>query len=93
VSLLDADWDQLPGDPADPMAPQEAAELVHHLLSQLPPRDRLILTLRYLDQCSVEETVDRTGWTSSLVKVQTHRAKQKLKKLLKNTDIEFEASS
>ena len=91
VSLLDADWDQLPGDPADPMAPQQAAELVHHLLSKLPPRDRLVLTLRYLDQCSVAETVERTGWTASLVKVQTHRAKQKLKKLLKNTDIEFEA--
>ena len=90
VSLMDADWDQLPQDQTDPMAPQQAAELVHHLLAKLPPRDRLILTLRYLDQCSVSETAQRTGWTPSLVKVQTHRAKQKLKKLLKNTDIEFE---
>ena len=72
------------------MAPQQAAELVHHLLSKLPPRDRLVLTLRYLDQCSVSETAQRTGWSLSLVKVQTHRAKQKLKKMLKNTDIEFE---
>ena len=90
VSLMDADWDQLPQDETDPMAPQQAAELVHHLLAKLPPRDRLILTLRYLDQCSVSETAQRTGWTPSLVKVQTHRAKQKLKELLKNTDIEFE---
>ena len=90
VPLLDNDWEQLPQDPSDPMAPQQAAELVHHLLSKLPPRDRLVLTLRYLDQCSVIETAHRTGWSLSLVKVQTHRAKQKLKKMLNNTDIEFE---
>jgi RNA polymerase sigma factor (sigma-70 family) len=90
VSLLDNDWEQLPQDPSDPMAPQQAAELVYHLLSKLPPRDRLVLTLRYLDQCSVTETAQRTGWSLSLVKVQTHRAKQKLKKMLENTDIEFE---
>ena len=93
VSLQDNDWDQLPQDQTDPMAPQQAAELVHHLLAKLPPRDRLVLTLRYLDQCSVMETAQRTGWTPTLVKVQTHRAKQKLKELLKNTDIEFEVSS
>jgi RNA polymerase sigma-70 factor (ECF subfamily) len=90
VSLLDNDWEQLPQDKPDSMAPQLAAELVHHLLSKLPPRDRLVLTLRYLDQCSVSETAQRTGWTPSLVKVQSHRAKQKLKKLLKNNDIGFE---
>ena len=90
VPLLDNDWEQLPQDLSDPMAPQQAAELVHHLLSKLPPRDRLVLTLRYLDQCSVIETAHRTGWSPSLVKVQTHRAKQKLKKMLNNTDIEFE---
>jgi RNA polymerase sigma-70 factor (ECF subfamily) len=90
VSLQDTDWQQLVGEQADPMAPQHAAELVHHLLAKLPPRDRLVLTLRYLDQCSVSQTAQRTGWTPSLVKVQTHRAKHKLKKLLKNTDIEFE---
>ncbi|MCD6174846.1 MAG: RNA polymerase sigma factor [Planctomycetes bacterium] len=90
VSLHDQDWKQLSQDQADPTNPQQAAELVHHLLSKLPPRDRLVLTLRYLDQCSVAETAQRTGWTPSLVKVQTYRAKQKLRKLLKNTDIEFE---
>ncbi len=90
VSLLDDDWDQLPQNQPDSMNPQQAAELVHNLMSKLPPRDRLVLTLRYLDQCSVKETAQRTGWTPSLVKVQTHRAKQKLKKLLENTDIKFE---
>lgn len=74
----------------DSMSPRQAAELVHMLLSKLPHRDRLVLTLRYLEQCSVEETARRTGWSISLVKVQTYRAKQKLKKLLENTDIDVE---
>jgi len=90
LSLLDNDWEQLSQNQTDPIARQQAAELVHYLLSKLPPRDRLVLTLRYLDQCSVKETARRTGWTPSLVKVQAYRAKQKLKELLENTDIELE---
>lgn len=90
LSLMDRDWEQLADDQDKPMNPQEAADIVHSLLSKLPPRDRLVMTLRYLEQCSVKETAERTGWTESLVKVQTHRAKQKLKKLLKNSGIDFE---
>jgi RNA polymerase sigma-70 factor (ECF subfamily) len=59
----------------------EAAELLHRLLGQLAPRDRLVLTLRYLDDCDVAETAHRTGWTKTMVKVQTMRAKARLKKL------------
>jgi RNA polymerase sigma-70 factor (ECF subfamily) len=90
VSLLDKDWQQMSQAHTDSMNPQQAAELVHILLAKLPHRDRLVLTLRYLEQCSVEETARRTGWSISLVKVQTYRAKQKLKKLLENTDIDVE---
>ena len=59
----------------------EAAELLYRLLGQLPPRDRLVLTLRYVDDYDVAETAQRIGWTKTMVKVQTLRAKQKLKKL------------
>jgi RNA polymerase sigma-70 factor (ECF subfamily) len=59
----------------------EAAEMLYRLLGQLPPRDRLVLTLRYLEDCDVAETAHRTGWTKTMVKVQTMRAKMKLKKL------------
>jgi RNA polymerase sigma-70 factor (ECF subfamily) len=86
VSIENCDWTKF----HTPVNSNEAAELVHWLLSQLPPRDRLVLTLRYLEQCNVEETARHTGWSQSLVKVQTHRAIQKLKKLLKTTNIEFE---
>jgi RNA polymerase sigma-70 factor (ECF subfamily) len=62
--------------------PEEAGAIVHQVLAQLPPRDRLVLTLIYLQGCSVAETSDRTGWSQTMVKVQAHRARKKLKKLL-----------
>ena len=61
--------------------PNEVAEMLHRLLKKLPPRDRLVLTLRYLQQNSIFETAELTGWTVAMVKVQTWRAKNKFKKL------------
>jgi len=60
----------------------EAAGQVHALLAQLPPRDRLVLTLIYLDGCSVAEAAEQAGWSQTMTKVQAHRARKKLKKLL-----------
>ena len=60
----------------------DAAALLHRVLAQLPPRDRLVLTLRYLEECDVAETARRIGWTRTMVKVQTLRAKKKLETLL-----------
>ena len=62
-------------------ASQEAGELVHMLLSHLSPRDRLVMTLVYLEQCDTREIAEMTGWSVSLVKVQAHRARKRLKKL------------
>ena len=90
AALLENEWNNLVKTETQESDPQEAAELIHHLLSQLPARDRLVLTLRYLEQCDIAETARRTGWTSTMVKVQTHRAKQKLKKIAERSDIEIE---
>jgi hypothetical protein len=43
--------------------PPSAANLLHRVFEQLAPRDRLVRTLRYLEQCDVVETSRRTGWT------------------------------
>lgn len=83
------EWDQLPDDPEEKMDPSQAAVLVYRLLGQLPPRDRLVLTLRYLEECDVAETAQRTGWTKSMVKVQTWRARNKLRNLFKQTGREI----
>ncbi len=82
------EWDQLPGDSVKNMDASQAAALVYRLLGQLPPRDRLVLTLRYLEECDVAETAQRTGWTKSMVKVQTWRAKKKLEKLFTEAEKE-----
>jgi RNA polymerase sigma-70 factor (ECF subfamily) len=68
---------------------QEAAELVHLLLRRLAPRDRLAITLSYLESCSVAEIADLTGWSRSMVKVQLHRAHRRLRKLCEAMDIEL----
>ena len=76
------EWDQLETVSPENMDPDEAAELIHRMLGMLSPRDRLVLTLRYLEECSVEDTAVRTGWSQTMVKVQTWRARKKLKMLI-----------
>jgi RNA polymerase sigma-70 factor (ECF subfamily) len=77
-----AEWDAALEHPADDVEPAVAAELLHGLLAQLPRRDRLVLTLRYVEEHSVERTAELTGWSKTMVKVQAWRARSKLKKLL-----------
>lgn len=85
------DWDQAISDEqVDRLDPDEAARQLYDLLAQLPPRDRLVLTLRYLEQCDVAETARRTGWSKTMVKVQSNRARNKLKTLFKKSGREFE---
>jgi len=62
-------------------ASRQAAEVVHDLLARLAPRDRLVMTLMYLEQCTVAEIAQRTGWSQTLVKVQAHRARQRLRRI------------
>ncbi|MBN1974745.1 MAG: RNA polymerase sigma factor [Sedimentisphaerales bacterium] len=75
------EWDQVLAESPDKIESEQAGELLHRLLDQLPPRDRLVLTLRFVEGCDVAQTAYRTGWSRSMVKVQTIRAKRKLKKI------------
>ena len=77
-------WDEVIGPDVDNVNATDAAEQIHLLLAQLAPRDRLVLTLMYLEGCSVAETAASTGWSSSMVKVQAHRARAKLRRLLED---------
>ena len=75
-------------DPTSHSAAVDAREQLDVMLARLSPRDRLVLTLLYWDGCSVAETAERVGWTQSMVKVQAHRARNRLKKLLEASDDE-----
>lgn len=86
-----AEWDQVvdDDDAIRNIEADQAADLLHGLLEQLPPRDRLVLMLRYLEGCDVAETARRTGWTKTMVKVQALRARDKLKKLIERSGMEL----
>ena len=66
----------------DPTNAIDAHEQLHAMLSKLAPRDRLVLTLLYWNDCSIAEAAELAGWTKAMVKVQAHRARKRLKKLL-----------
>lgn len=71
---------------ADAAMASEAAAAVHASLSRLPPRDRLVLTLLHLEEKSIAEIAELTGWSKTMVKVQAYRARGKLAKLLKESE-------
>lgn len=62
-----------------------AGDVLGDLLDRLSPRDRLVLTLLYWDGCSVAEAANLAGWTQVMVKVQAHRARNRLKQLIEET--------
>jgi RNA polymerase sigma-70 factor (ECF subfamily) len=63
-----------------------AREVVDALLCRLPPDDRLVLTLLDLEQRSVAEIADLTGWSRPLVKVRAFRARLRLRALATRGD-------
>lgn len=56
-------------------------ELLFKLLDQLNPSDRMVIQLLDLDQNSIAEVSEITGWNGSLIKVRAFRARRKLQKL------------
>ena len=60
----------------------EVRELLEFGLSQLDVKDRLVITLLELEEKSVREVAELTGWSEGNVKVRAFRARQALKKVL-----------
>ncbi|HEY1173073.1 MAG TPA: sigma-70 family RNA polymerase sigma factor [Verrucomicrobiae bacterium] len=60
----------------------EAKELIGKVLEQLSPPARLVITLLEIEDRSVKEIADLTGWSVPLVKVRAFRARAEMKKLL-----------
>ena len=57
---------------------------INEALERINPRERLALRLFYLEECSVEEITEITGWTESNVKVILHRARGHMKQALES---------
>jgi RNA polymerase sigma-70 factor (ECF subfamily) len=69
-----------PEDAAESAA--AAKQLVDRLLEQLSPPARLIITLLEIEERSVKEIAQLTGWSVPLVKVRAFRARAEMKKKL-----------
>lgn len=65
----------------------EAHELVHKLLEQLKPEDQLVIRLLDLEQKTIIEISELTGWNKPLVKVRAFRARRKLRKLFETLQL------
>jgi RNA polymerase sigma-70 factor (ECF subfamily) len=59
-----------------------ARQLVEYLLDFLKPAERLIIDLLYLQERSVADIQQITGWSAARVKVGAFRARQKMKQKL-----------
>ena len=60
----------------------EARNLLQWALGQLSAAERTVLTLTYLNGYSVAEAAELMGWSVIRIKVQSHRARKKLRKIL-----------
>jgi RNA polymerase sigma-70 factor (ECF subfamily) len=58
------------------------------MLETLLPKDRLILIMLDLEERSVQEVREMTGWNASLIKVRAFRARRKLRKQFANVAAE-----
>src|SRR5688572_21846838 len=67
---------------SDPERAAAAKQLVDRLLAQLSPPARLVITLLELEEKTVKEISQLTGWSVPLVKVRAFRARAQMRKLL-----------
>ena len=68
-------------------------EFIERLLATLNAREQLVLRLLDLEQYSVEEICNQTGWSASKVKVTAMRARKKLTKTLAHLEAKSEVPS
>lgn len=76
---------RIESDVATPDDTRAAKELLDKLLAHLSPDDRLLMNLLYLEERSVAEVANLTGWSRAAIKVRAFRARAKMKKSLGST--------
>lgn len=74
----------------EPLAPPPAVahpdlERLHAALAQLSAKERLVITLLELEDRSVQEVAELTGWSAANVKVRAFRARGVLRKLMEES--------
>jgi RNA polymerase sigma-70 factor (ECF subfamily) len=88
TELTDAEDEWLDRFAAAPEQTSEDADaartLIQRILEELPPDARLVITLLEIEDRSVKEIAELTGWSPTLVKVRAFRARAAMKRILAN---------
>jgi RNA polymerase sigma-70 factor (ECF subfamily) len=84
ISEPEEDWlDHFVADPGSAAEDADAAKLlVNRVLEKLSPEARLVIQLLEIDDRSVKEIAELTGWSVPLVKVRAFRARGEMRKIL-----------
>lgn len=60
-----------------------ARQLIQRVLDQMSPAGKLVITLLEIEDRSIKEIAELTGWSVALVKVRAFRARAEMRKILK----------
>jgi RNA polymerase sigma-70 factor (ECF subfamily) len=84
LSQPETDWlDKFVADPGGGAEHAEAArQLIQRILARLSPSARLVVTLLEIEERTVKEIAQITGWSVPLVKVRAFRARAEMRKIL-----------
>jgi RNA polymerase sigma-70 factor, ECF subfamily len=84
LSEPETDWlERFVADPGSAAEDADAAKLlVGRVLEKLSPPARLVITLLEIEDRSVKEIAELTGWSVPLVKVRAFRARGEMRKIL-----------
>ena len=84
LSQPETDWlDQFVVEPdADDEHAEAARQLIRRILDRLSPSARLVITLLEIEERTVKEIAESTGWSVPLVKVRAFRARAEMRKIL-----------
>ena len=84
LSEPETDWlERFVADPGSAAEDADAARLlVSRVLEKLSPPARLVITLLEIEDRSVKEIAELTGWSVPLVKVRAFRARAEMRKIL-----------
>ena len=69
----------------EPAVPHPDLERLYAALAALSPKERLVITLLELEERSLQEIADLTGWSVGNVKVRAFRARGALRKLMEKS--------
>jgi RNA polymerase sigma-70 factor (ECF subfamily) len=84
LSEPESDWlERFVNQPQSAGEDTDAARLlIQRVLEQLSPAARLVITLLEIEDRSVKEIAQLTGWSAALVKVRAFRARAEMRKIL-----------